>query len=163
MVCVMGGVGRRVEDRRGRGGRWLAGRLRRRGAVVGGAWRPSPAQQDSDKDWGSWVISSRTALIRARGWWLERRVWQKSAQANGWSQMREDGDAVISFQFGADGARTLPRNPARDSGDFRAEGRPARSDVESWRPGQISCLPRSTNNDISILTNGQSEEIRIFQ
>lgn len=74
MVCVMGGVGRRVEDRRGRGGRWLASRLRRRGAVVGGAWRPSPAQQDSDKDWGSWVRSSRTALIGAWGWWLERGV-----------------------------------------------------------------------------------------
>lgn len=74
VVCVMGGVGRRVEDRRGRGGRWLAGRLRRRGAVVGGAWLLFPARQDGDKDWGSWVIPSRTALIRAWGRWLERGV-----------------------------------------------------------------------------------------
>lgn len=35
---------------------------------------------------------------------------------------------------------------------------PARSDLEhpmSWRPEQISCLPRSTNNDISSLIDGQ--------
>lgn len=134
------------------------------------------------KDWGSWVISSRTALGGGgwKGGWKGRRVcWQKSAQANGWGQMREDGDAVISSMcclgpMALGLYREIPpgirgfqrRGPLWGiSWTVNCQAGPARSDLEHVLAPRADLLSPEVHKQrhLNPHRRPESEDIRIFQ